>query len=135
MTRKLGVSRRAAVRSHKQSFCVVPTDPIALALPDAQWRPGYGTACGWEDAMWVRQTIPIGWGDTYYQGVAGQAFNITNVPNGTYYVEVTANPDGRLFETDTSNNVTLRKVILKGRPGARTVCVPPYSPDPSQGRC
>ncbi|WP_157362107.1 hypothetical protein [Haloechinothrix halophila] len=51
--------------------------------------------------------------------------------NASRNVEVTANPDGRLFETDTSNNVTLRKVILKGRSGARTVSVPPYSPDPS----
>ncbi|GAA5115912.1 lysyl oxidase family protein [Haloechinothrix salitolerans] len=133
--RLLDDSRTAAVRSHKQSFCIVPTDSIALALPDAEWRPGYDTACGWEDAMWVRQVLPIGWGDTYYQGVAGQAFNITNVPNGTYYVEVTANPGGRLFETDTSNNVTLRKVVLKGRSGARTVCVPPYTADPSRSGC
>jgi len=133
--RLLDSFRQFAVRSHKQSFCIVPTDSIALDLPAAEWRPGYGGACGWEDALWVRQTMPVGWGDTYYQGVGGQAFNITNVPNGTYYVEVTANPDGRLFETDSGNNTTLRKVVLKGRPGARTVCVPPYTSGPVQGSC
>ncbi|MPY80011.1 MAG: hypothetical protein GEV04_16450 [Actinophytocola sp.] len=133
--RLLDSSRSASVRSHKQSFCIVPTDSIDLALPDAEWRPGYDSRCGWEDALWVRQAIPVGWGDTYYQGVAGQAFNITNVPNGTYYVEVTANPGKRLFETDTSNNTTLRKVVLKGRPGARTVCVPRYTTDLSRGNC
>ncbi len=133
--RLLDSSRSAAVRSHKQSFCIVPTDSISLALPDAEWRPGYGTTCGGPDALWVRQTIPVGWGDTYYQGVAGQAFNITNVPNGTYYVEVTANPGKRLFETDTGNNTTMRTVVLKGRPGARTVCVPRYTTDLSRGDC
>ena len=29
--------------------------------------------------------MPVGWGDTYLQSIAGQAFSITRVPNGTYY--------------------------------------------------
>ena len=36
--------------------------------------------------------MPVGWGDTYFQFVAGQAFDITSVPNGTYYIEVGAVP-------------------------------------------
>ena len=34
----------------------------------------------------------MGWGDTYYQYLPGQSFNITGVPNGTYYVRIVANP-------------------------------------------
>jgi hypothetical protein len=36
------------------------------------------------------------------------------------------NPDNRLKEQSTANNVTYRKVVLGGTPGARTVTVPKY---------
>jgi hypothetical protein len=48
------------------------------------------------------------------------------VPNGTYYIEVAANPQHKIYETDVDNNVSLRKVILSGTAGERTVLVPPY---------
>ena len=57
--------------------------------------------------------------------VPGQSFDITGLPNGTYYIQVIANPANRLQETDTKNNVSLRKVVLGGTQGARTVKVPP----------
>ena len=34
---------------------------------------------------------------------------MTGLPNGIYYVAVKANPKGLLYETDTSNNLELRK--------------------------
>jgi hypothetical protein len=68
--------------------------------------------------------MPVGWGDTYFQQIAGQSFDISKVPNGTYYIEVVANPLKLLHESDTSNDVSLRQVILGGRAGHRTVRVP-----------
>ena len=68
------------------------------------------------DRLWVQEMMPVGWGDTYFQSVAGQSFNITGVPNGTYYIQVTANPLKVLHESDTSNDVSLRQVILGGKP-------------------
>jgi hypothetical protein len=65
----------------------------------------------------------VGWGDTYYQSLPGQAFDVTDLPNGTYYVEVSANPDGLLHEQDATNNASVRKVVLKGKPGARQLVV------------
>jgi hypothetical protein len=73
-----------------------------------------------------RGKVPVGWGDTYIQSIAGQNFDITNVPNGTYYIKVVANPEKVLHETTTSNDVSLRKVILGGTPGHRTVKVPAW---------
>src|ERR1041384_3305195 len=70
--------------------------------------------------------MPIGWGDTYFQSVAGQSFDVTHLPNGTYYIEVLANPERVLRETSTSNDVSLRKVILGGTRGHRTVRVPAF---------
>jgi len=48
------------------------------------------------------------------------------VPNGTYYIEITANPQHLLYELNTHNDVSLRKVILGGTPGHRTVKVPAW---------
>jgi hypothetical protein len=123
----LDASQENVTRSKKQSFCIVPTDPVDLSLDGAETRPyetGLDSACGDSDALWIRETLPVGWGDTYYQERGGQAFNITKVPNGTYFIAVEANPTRELFETDKTNNVEYRRVILKGKRGERSVCVP-----------
>lgn len=125
----LNSSQQLAVRSHKVGFCIAPTDPVDLAEPTAVWQPsflGFGGQCGSPTALWVQEMMPTGWGDTYFQSVAGQSFDITRVPNGTYYIAVIANPEKVLHETDTSNDVSLRKVILGGSWGHRTVRVPAY---------
>lgn len=120
------------IKSAKESFCLVPTDPVDLSTHAAARtaeRQSLQTSCGGAEALWIRETLPVGWGDTYYQG-GRYGFNVTDVPNGTYFVEVEANPDGLLHEQDESNNVSLREVILRGKPGERRVVVPdPYGID------
>lgn len=126
--RMVDAETNEVVRSSKQSFCLAPTDAVDLSLDNASWnteRTGLYTACGGPEALWIREVLPLGWGDTYYQA-GGQAFNITNLPNGSYFVEVQANPLGLLHEQDASNNSVLREVILKGRPGNRRVEVMPW---------
>jgi len=77
--------------------------------------------------MAIRETLDVGWGDTYAQYVPGQSFDITDLPDGTYYIQVVANPDRRLYERSTRNNVSYRKVVLgTAVGGARTVTVPPH---------
>lgn len=117
------------VLSEKTGFCLAPTDAIDLTTPSAEWNPysiGLGTACGSQGSIWTREVLPTGWGDTYFQGLPGQSFDITDLPNGTYYISIQANPDGLLIEGNTSNNTELRQVILGGNPGHRTVTVPPW---------
>ena len=117
-----------AIRSKKQAFCLAPTDPIDLTVDGAVWRPeeiGF-SQCGSETSTWIREVLPTGWGDTYFQGVPGQSFDITDLPNGTYWIEVRANPGRRLFDGDPANDVELREVILGGTPGHRSVSVPPW---------
>jgi len=126
----LDAAKNLAMRSHKVGFCIAPTDPVNLLAPHAVWRPpsiGFGDfTCGLPTALWVREMMPVGWGDTYTQSIAGQAFDITSVPNGTYYIEVIANPQHVLYESNARNDVSLRKVILGGTPGHRTVKVPAW---------
>lgn len=127
--RLLNASKKLVLHSHKEGFCIAPTDSVNLLLPHAIWQPsviGLGGQCGVATALWVEEDLPIGWGDTYDQDVPGQAFDITNVPNGVYYIEIIANPLHELHELTDSNNISVRKVILGGRPGHRTVRVPAW---------
>ncbi len=116
------------VRSRKQSFCLFATDAVDLTVDGAVWREdGFGfTQCGWEESLWIREVLPAAWGDTYYQYVAGQSFDVTDLPNGTYSIEVRANPKGLLFDADPSNDTELRELVLGGEPGHRTVTVLPW---------
>jgi hypothetical protein len=110
--------------SGKQSFCLAPTDPVDLTLPGAEWQPDrlrLWSNCFGEDAIWLREVMPAGWGDTYYQGVAGQNFDITSLPNATYQLRVTTNPANRLQETRYDDNSARVSLTLGGTPGARTV--------------
>lgn len=115
-----------AVRSRKEAFCLANTDSIDLTVPDAEWRPentDLSTSCGDQSSLSIREVLAAGWGDTYTQYRAGQSFNISKLPNGTYYVAVLANPDGRLIEQSTDNNLALREIKLSGKPGKRKVWV------------
>jgi hypothetical protein len=133
----LDANRQTIARSRKTGFCLAPTDAIDLTAPNALWNPysiGLSTACGGEGALWVREALPVGWGDTYYQSMAGQSFDITDLPNGTYYIQITANPAGLLMEASTTNNTQIRRIVLGGRPGHRSVKVPAWHGiDPEPG--
>ncbi len=125
----LDATQSEVVRSQKEAFCLAATDAIDYTVRNANWRPNntdLHTACGNEGAVAVREVLDVGNGDTYIQSLPGQSFDVTDLPNGTYYVQVVANPEGNLYESNVNNNVSLRQVILGGTPGARTVTVPPY---------
>jgi hypothetical protein len=125
----LNASKKVAVRSQKVGFCIAPTDGVDLLLPHATWQPsflGFEGQCGSPSALWVQEEMPIGWGYTYIQSLAGQSFNLAGLPNGTYYVEIIANPEHVLHEVTRSNDISLRKVIIGGTPGHRQVQVPAF---------
>ena len=119
----LDADQNTVVTSGKQSFCLAPTDPINMTVPGAQWQPeriGFGSACGFPESVWIREVMPVGWGDTYFQFVSGQSFDITEVPNGEYIVRVVTNASRNLREANYDNNVALRRIVLGGSPGERT---------------
>lgn len=125
----LAADKVELVRSSKEAFCLAPTDMVDTTVPGASLRPwleGLDTACGEANSLWIREALAAGWGDTYTQYRPGQSFNITNLPNGKYFIEVRANPDGRLYEGTQKNNVALRAVRLRGTIGERRVIVRDY---------
>ena len=119
------------ITSLKQSFCIAPTDPVDLTVPGAeaaQVALGFGgTVCDLFEpgSIWVREALPVGWGDTYTQAVAGQAFDLTHVPNGSYKLVVRVNPLGLLHETSSADDVAVRRIRLTGPRDARRVQVAP----------
>jgi hypothetical protein len=124
----LASNQSEVVRSQKEAFCLAATDAIDYTVKNANWHPqntDLHTACGDHGSLSVREVLDVGSGDTYIQSLPGQSFDVTDLKNGTYYVQVVANPENRLFESNTKNNVSLRKVILGGTPHHRTVNVPP----------
>ncbi len=127
--RLLSEDQTKEVRSGKEAFCLANTDAVDYTVKNANWHPrntDLSTACGEQNSISVREVLDVGSGDTYTQYRPGQSFDVTDLANGTYYIQVIANPEKRLQETNTDNNVALRKVVLAGEPGARTVTVPPH---------
>ena len=82
------------------------------------------TSCGTYTSMAVREVLDAGNGDTYYQGLPGQSFNIKNLPNGKYFIAVEANPFGVMHESRTDNNNSYRKIYIWGAGDNRRVIVP-----------
>ncbi|MEU4623989.1 lysyl oxidase family protein [Actinoplanes sp. NPDC023801] len=123
----LKADQKFAVRSGKEAFCLANTDAVDYTVKDAKWRPDntdLSTSCGANTVVAVREVLDIGNGDTYSQDRPGQSFDITGLPNGTYYIQVVANPAKRLSELSTANNTALRKIVLGGTPAKRTLSVP-----------
>ena len=114
-------TRSRCVDSGKEAFCLAPTDPIDLTVDGADWRPwltNLSTACGEEGSLWIREVLQTGWGDTYAQYRPGQSFEVTDLPNGKYFVQVLANPGRRAArELDRTTTSRLREIYLRGKPG------------------
>jgi hypothetical protein len=125
--RLLGADKKLVVRSSKEAFCLAATDAVDFTLKYANWRPDntdLSSSCGQNTSVAVREVLDVGSGDTYGQYLPGQSFGIEGLKNGTYYIQVLANPAKRLTELTRTNNSSLRKVILSGSGANRKLTVP-----------
>jgi hypothetical protein len=123
----LDADKNQVVRSRKEAFCLANTDAVDYTVDGANWNPyntDLHTACGSYTALGVREVLDSGNGDTYYQGLPGQSFNVKDLPNGVYFIAVVANPKGKMLELESHNNTSYRKIILKGKDDNRRVVVP-----------
>ena len=127
--RLLDAAGRVAATSDATGHCVLSGEAVDQTRPGANWRPGKGPvsgSCGGSGSLGVRQVLDVGSGETWAMFLPGGAFDVSRLGNGAYFLEVTADPEGHLHESNTRNNVSKRKVVLGGEPGARTLRVPPH---------
>jgi hypothetical protein len=122
------LDRRGTVvaTSDKVGFCMADMHQLDATNPGFVATPALGfTACIGATAQSVREAIDPGWGDEYDQAIPEQELDITGAPNGTYQLQILADPEHKLLESNRDNDASVRAIVLGGRPGARTVSVAP----------
>ena len=105
--------------SDKVGFCFGSTDAIDLARPAARWNPPFATdgcASGRPNARAVRMSVQVGWGDQYDQTLPGQTLDVTDLPNGSYGLEIVVDPRRRLVQASRANDRVVRPILLGGQP-------------------
>lgn len=128
--RLLDAAGRAIRASTKVGFCFLETSVIDMSVPQAEAFPTVPTSplgCGDVSSPRVRIAVAPGWGDEYAQWLPGQAFDITDLPNGEYAIEIAANVRRRLLETTASDNVSVRRITITGSGASRAVVAEPVA--------
>ena len=93
----------------KISFCIIDLGVYTTALPnfnpDGQFFQCRSTTQG----------ISVGWVDVYSKDLPGQNIDVTDIPDGEYWLESEVDPDNNVLELDETNNVSRIKVNI-GQP-------------------
>jgi hypothetical protein len=89
----------------KVGFCI---------LDVFRWNPGSSSTAKYNCS---NQGIQIGWGDVYDTTLDGQWIDITGLPAGNYTIEIEANPQGMIQESNYGNNITQVPITI-GNPTA-----------------
>ncbi|MDH3283104.1 MAG: lysyl oxidase family protein [Acidobacteriota bacterium] len=98
---------------HKQAFCLVDSARYILE-PWVPLSPSYSCS---------NQGIQRGWSDVYGWNLDCQWIDVSEVPNGSYTLEVTVNPELIIPESDDTNNTSTAPVTLTDVAGL------PHRPD------
>lgn len=104
------IGEQVLASSGKVTFCIIDTGLIDGGLEHAAGATY--TSCG-QNAV---QGLSVGWGDTYTWNLAGQSIDVTNVPQGDYWLVSTVDPDDIVLEgggAAESNNTAAVKVRLR----------------------
>ena len=107
-----GTTGPVVASTDKVSFCMIDTDTIDSTLE--HFGMGLSHSCGQS----ARQGVKVGMGDTYSSSLPDQFIDITTVPDGTYRLvsvadpNATDRPNGRLIETNDSNNAATVDVVI-----------------------
>ena len=98
--RLLNLNYSPVIRARKQAFCLRDNYPFTSWAGESQ---GYN--CDF-------QGITAGWQDVYDKSLDCQYVDITGVPGGNYYLEVTVNPLQIFAESNYANNTVIVAVTV-----------------------
>jgi hypothetical protein len=104
-----GLKNELVVDTGKYSFCLWDEAENDLSIENASQNRVYGFNCDRNT-----QGISVGWSDTYRPSLDGQELNITNIPDGNYFLIFEVNPDQKILEVDYENNRGELELEIKG---------------------
>ncbi len=110
------------VEGAKTSFCILDLGVYDNSLPNFD-PDGEFHSC----ASNV-QGLSVGWIDVYTKGLPGQNIDITETPDGVYWLESEVDPDNQVLESDETNNIS-RVLVSIG--GAGSIAMDSYEPNDS----
>ena len=90
----------------KTSFCLRDTSVYDGSLPNTPALPFF-TECDTQ-----LQGISVGYQDIYGKNLPDQWIDITDIPDGTYWLESEADPENNVLEKDETNNVERVQVTI-----------------------
>src|SRR4029453_19306455 len=91
--------------SGKISFCIEDFERSPETIPGTPTNAVYDCS---------KQGLSLGWTDRYLSHLEGQWVDVTGVPDGTYRLVSTADPDLRLHESPRTNNKAEVTVTIMG---------------------
>ena len=91
--------------NQKVSYCIVDSFKYATQPPGTPANAVY-TTCG------PIMGVSVGWVDSYPYTFSTQVIPLAGVSDGTYWLENTGDPVGRLQESDETNNTTRVQVTI-----------------------
>lgn len=94
--------------NRKVGFCLMDINPVHVGLRNAARAPVY-SGCRADI-----QGISVGYADEYVAQLFEQDLDVSGLPDGTYTLVTTANPDTTLVETNYADNVASIQLRLKG---------------------
>lgn len=106
----------------KTSFCILDLAVYNSSLPNFNPSPNYPSCNS------TVQGLSVGWLDLYSKSLPGQNIDVTDVPDGQYWLEAHADPENNIRESDTTNNITRIKVTIGSTAGIQPDA---YEPDDS----
>ncbi|MCA9101063.1 MAG: hypothetical protein KDA63_07940 [Planctomycetales bacterium] len=68
--------------------------------------PGASPTRVYDDVLANPLGVSIGWADLYAKSIPAQRIDVTGVPSGRYWLEVSIDPNDIVRESDETNNVT-----------------------------
>ena len=93
----------------KTSFCILDLGVYDRSLP--HYRPGgFFRSCSS-----TTQGLSVGWIDVYSKSLPGQNIDISEIPDGHYWLESEVDPNNNVLESNEDNNIA-RVLITIGDP-------------------
>lgn len=93
------------IRGDKRGFCVI--DVIRYRIPGVRSGMPTYTSCA------TNQGISVGWADQYGALLDGQWIVVTNVPAGSYVLEVEVNAEHLFQESNYGNNSSAAVIAIR----------------------